>query len=314
MSYQHSQIKSLEGCFIMDGHFELKKLLGAGAFGTVYLAERVARGKENDGEKFAVKVLSVPKGESVQKMQLVDELLLQMEAAGHKNVLRAKEVSHVTLKGEEFACIRMDLCEGGDMLDALKEGTFDEEKRARSAFLQVIDGVMHSHKNGVFHRDLKYENVLCTTEGKELCLKIADFGLATKHTVVPYGYYAGTPRYMPPECVSLALQNPQGYSPAQQDIWAIGMMLALLCSGKKLPWGIACPVSDPDFLAYSMDSSMLRGELGYASDELVDFLRFRVLTVDPSQRASLQEIRDFVEKKALFKKEGLFSKFKLFKS
>ncbi|KAK7460999.1 hypothetical protein VKT23_008926 [Stygiomarasmius scandens] len=302
---QSQTIKSLEGCFIMDGHFELKKLLGAGAFGTVYLAERVARGKENDGERFAVKVLPMPRHASTQEKQLlVAELLLQMEVSGHKNVVHAREVSHATLKGEEFACIRMDLCEGGDMLDALREGIFDSQKQARSAFLQVIDGVMHSHHRGVFHRDLKYENVLCASKGKESCLQIADFGLATKETLITNGHCAGTPRYMPPECISRAFRGPQGYSPAQQDIWAIGTMLALLCG--DLPWQVACPVSDPKFAADLQDPSTF--SLKHASDELVNFLRTKIFTVDPSKRASLEEIRDFVKRKPLFEKEGFFSR------
>ncbi|KAK7470190.1 CBL-interacting serine threonine-protein kinase [Stygiomarasmius scandens] len=292
----------------MDGHFELEQMLGAGAFGTVYLAERVARGRGNDGEQFAVKVMPMPGRTSTQEKQLAAELSLQMEVSGHKNVVHAREVSRATLRGEEFACIRMDLCDG-DMLDAMNHGAFIKEKSARSAFLQIIDGVMHLHEKGVFHRDLKFENVLCATaEGKEICLKIADFGLATKDTLVPYGRYAGTPRYMPPECVSLALRGPQ-YSPAHQDIWAIGIMLAIVFGGNGAPWKAACPVSDPDFLGYFTDSSKLSDYLPDASPELVDFLQFKVLTVDPLKRASLQEIRKFVEKKPLFKKEGFFSKF-----
>ncbi|KAK7470085.1 CBL-interacting serine threonine-protein kinase [Stygiomarasmius scandens] len=286
---QSQTIKSLEGCFIMDGHFELKKLLGAGAFGTVYLAERVARGKENDGERFAVKVLPMPRHASTQEKQLlVAELLLQMEVSGHKNVVHAREVSHATLKGEDFACIRMDLCEGGDMLDALREGTLDSQKQARSAFLQVIDGVMHSHQRGVFHRDLKYENVLCACKGNS----------HHQWTLCRYTALHASRMYLAPseDLKDTLLHN--------RTSGGSGLWLALLCG--DLPWQVACPASDPNFAAYLQDPSTF--SLEHASDELVNFLQTKIFTVDPSKRASLQEIRDFVKRKPLFGKEGFFSR------
>ncbi|KAK7460433.1 hypothetical protein VKT23_009152 [Stygiomarasmius scandens] len=309
MSSGYSQtIKNLNGCTIMDGHFVLKKLLGAGAFGTVYLAERVSRGKGGDKERFAVKVMPKHAPTSLEKKQLNDELLLQMAASGHRNVLKAREVSHATLKGEEFVCIRMDLCKQ-DMLDAIYEGAFDSEERARSAFLQIVDGVMHSHENGVYHRDLKFENILCSGKGKDFSLQIADFGLATKESIITNGWYAGTSKFMPPECISSAYRRPQGYSPAQQDTWAIGFMLAMVCGNNMNPWDIACPNRDARFDYYTEDTSRLRGMLPDASDELIEMLRFKVLTVDPSERASLQELRSFIETAPLFKKEkGFFSK------
>ncbi|KAK7439056.1 hypothetical protein VKT23_017762 [Stygiomarasmius scandens] len=307
MSSGRSQtIKNLKGCAIMDGHFKLKKLLGAGAFGTVYLAERVAKGAENDGERFAVKVMPRPDKETPGMQQLAGELLLQMKVSGHKNVLHARELSSSMLKGEKFACVRMDLCEG-DMRNAMSKRVINSESHIREAFLQVLDGVMHLHKHNVYHRDLKFDNVLYVKEGKEINVKIADFGLATGKKVITDGSYAGTSRFMPPECISPTYRRSKGYSPAKQDIWALGIMLAALCGG-KFPWLLACS-SNVRFQVYANDSSILNTYLLNASDELVEMLRHRILTVDPTKRASLEEIRQFVATAPLVKTEkGFFSK------
>ncbi|KAK7462777.1 hypothetical protein VKT23_007361 [Stygiomarasmius scandens] len=254
----------------MEGHFKLKKLLGSGAFGVVYLAVRARKGARKEGEKFAVKVLPkalVPE----EKTKLDTELDLQTRAGGHRNVVEAREVSREKLKGEEFVCIRMDLCDDGDMARAIEKGVFNKEEQ-----------------------DLKPENVLVSVEDKDVRVKIADFGLATNDKVC-YGLdFPGTPKYMPPETVCPKFIG-RSHSPALQDVWAIGFMLAGVVN----------------------DDPLLLGQyLPHASNELVRVLRRSVLTPDPSERISLLKLRDFVETAPLFKgnrREGKGFLAKIFK-
>jgi len=49
------------------------------------------------------------------------------------------------------------------------------EKMTRRYFKELIEGISYMHKKGVFHRDLKFENILLSDT---LELKIADFGLS----------------------------------------------------------------------------------------------------------------------------------------
>jgi serine/threonine protein kinase len=292
-------IQKLEGSFIMNGHFKLTKRLGNGAFGTVYLAVRAVR--KGVGEKFAVKVMPRPDVGSKQKFMLDEELRLQATVGGHRNVVEVRETSYEMLNGESYACIRMDLCSGGDMLDATRNGVFDKEERVRSALLQIIDGVMHCHQQNIFHRDLKPANVLCSMEGKNVRVRIADFGLAVNQPVC-YAWrdgVAGTPTYMPPELRPGVHANTM-YNPEKQDIWAIGYMMATMCNG-KYPWAEARD-SDPSFKCFLEDPTQLSELLPLASDEIVTVLQ-RVLDPLPSARMSLPELREQVEKVPLFKKE-----------
>jgi serine/threonine protein kinase len=290
-------IEKLEGCFIMNGHFKLTKVLGTGAFGTVYTAVR-AVGK-GVGEKFAVKVMPRPDVGPKQKLML-DELRLQAAVGGHKNVVEVREVSNETLNGESYACIRMDLCDVGDIFTATRKGVFDKEERVRSAVLQIIDGMIHCHQRQVFHRDLKPDNILCSMEGKDVRVRIADFGLATDQQVCyeEDGVY-GTMKYMPPERFRLS-QAGATYSPEKQDTWAIGYILATMCNG-KFPWAMAS-ATDPWFRRYLEDADVLAELLPLVSQELVKVLK-GALDTSPASRMSLKELREHVEKVPLFKKE-----------
>ena len=83
------------------------------------------------------------------------------------------------------------------------------------------------HENGVFHRDLKFENILLSGT---LELKIADFGLSInisdmkgKETT---SQQVGTKKFMPPEVVAR-----EEYVPAKFDIFSAGVILFTLYSG-----------------------------------------------------------------------------------
>jgi 5'-AMP-activated protein kinase, catalytic alpha subunit len=67
-----------------------------------------------------------------------------------------------------------ELALGGDLFDFVITGALPE-KMARMYFRQLIAGIEYMHSKGVYHRDLKFENILLN---EALKLKIADFGLS----------------------------------------------------------------------------------------------------------------------------------------
>ncbi|MCI07021.1 CBL-interacting serine/threonine-protein kinase 1-like, partial [Trifolium medium] len=64
---------------------------------------------------------------------------------------------------------------GEELFDKIASKGKLTECEGRKLFHQLIDGVSHCHSKGVFHRDLKLENVLVDVKGN---LKITDFGLS----------------------------------------------------------------------------------------------------------------------------------------
>ena len=61
---------------------------------------------------------------------------------------------------------------------------------------QILQGLAYMHKQGYFHRDMKPENLLCTSD----LVKIADFGLAREiRSRPPFTDYVSTRWYRAPE-------------------------------------------------------------------------------------------------------------------
>ncbi|KAJ0978617.1 hypothetical protein J5N97_014091 [Dioscorea zingiberensis] len=105
------------------------------------------------------------------------------------------------------------------------------ENEGRKLFHQLIDAVSYCHDRGVFHRDLKGENILVDAKGN---IKLSDFSLsALDEHVENDGLLhttCGSPCYVAPE----VLAN-RGYDGAISDIWSCGVILYFILTG-KLPF------------------------------------------------------------------------------
>ena len=80
------------------------------------------------------------------------------------------------------------------------------------------------HEKNIAHRDLKPENILLDAN---LTVKLADFGFATNHNIDALQDFCGTKSYMAPEILER-----KTYNGLKADIFALGVMLLVLVSGK----------------------------------------------------------------------------------
>lgn len=95
-------------------------------------------------------------------------------------------------------------------------------------FQQLIRCLSYCHTKGIFHRDIKADNILF--DPNTLVAKVTDFGFATvfkdglsselMHTV------CGTLSYMAPEIL-----EKKGYYGASADIWSLGVVLFFITAG-----------------------------------------------------------------------------------
>jgi serine/threonine protein kinase len=102
----------------------------------------------------------------------------------------------------------------------------------KSILYQILSALSHIHTvEGIFHRDMKPENLLIAAYNSEITIKLADFGLAAdiKKKKTPNTDYVSTRWYRAPE----VLLKSSNYS-APIDLWAVGTIFAELVTLRPL--------------------------------------------------------------------------------
>ena len=209
---------------VLASKYRLEELLGSGGMGHVYRAVN-----QDVGRLVAIKVL---RAEHAQNPQVVERFLREARAANlvrHPNVVDVLDVGRETA-GAPF--IVQELLEGEDLAHLVeRRGGRLPLEEVVDILGPVIDAVAEAHARGVIHRDIKPENVFLAKGPRAPIPKLLDFGIskvsAPDLRATEVGVMMGTPAYMPPEQVRGARDaNPQ------TDVWALGVMLFELISGR----------------------------------------------------------------------------------
>ncbi|XP_077113262.1 microtubule-associated serine/threonine-protein kinase 4-like [Ranitomeya variabilis] len=204
--------------------FETSKLIGAGNFGSVYLAHHKDLHQTFAMKKMDKRNLSTPK--MVEYAYLERDILTFCDCIFVTSMLCSfPTTSHL--------CMVMEYVEGGGCRTLLNTRGPLSVPLARLYFAEAILAVEYLHSYGVVHRDLKPENLLITSAGH---IKVSDFGLSKLGVMIPKNYIynqsaeeivrefqdhevCGTPLYMPPEVILK-----KGYG-RPVDWWAMGIIL-----------------------------------------------------------------------------------------
>ncbi|XP_061601140.1 serine/threonine-protein kinase pim-1-like [Cololabis saira] len=147
-----------------------------------------------------------------------------------------------------------------------------EEDTALSIMKQLVGAVLHMHSNGVFHRDIKSENILIQTGSDGLRVRIIDFGCGCILTDGAYRKFSGTPDYAPPEFYVCG-----SYEAGPTTVWQLGVLLYEMLDG--LP-----QFTTTEFIC---DSIRFSSELSCGCLDLLNLC----LAVDPSERATLEQLQ-----------------------
>ena len=83
-----------------------------------------------------------------------------------------------------------------DLFDFISKQDFLPENVARKIFRQVLDATAYCELKGVFHRDIKDENIILDLKTGEA--KLADFGSGVQLHNSEYTEYEGKPKDNPP--------------------------------------------------------------------------------------------------------------------
>ena len=209
------------------GDYEIRRPLGAGGMGEVYLAQDAKLGRS-----VAIKVLSGEVASDHARIRRFEQEARAASALSHPNVCVVHALGE-TADGHPF--IAMEYIEGQTLRHLLQTQP-PTLRAALDIAIQVAAGAGAAHAIGIVHRDLKPENVIVRQDG---LVKVLDFGLAklapgglpndeATRTLVQTdsGVVMGTFTYMAPE-------QARGQDvDARADTWALGVMLYEMVSGR----------------------------------------------------------------------------------
>ncbi|OMH83467.1 Negative regulator of sexual conjugation and meiosis [Zancudomyces culisetae] len=307
------------GHSIDNGTLQFVKLVGVGTYGEVYKAVNIVT-----KATYAVKVIArneeryrrpsqpqqqmegqwqgqgqgqgqgrdIGDGTYMDARLLSQEISMYTKIPFHPNVIRLERVLHTN---EQIFIVMEDCSDGGGDLYENISNSFKSQFRIignddliRRIFLQLVSAVEHCHAHGVYHRDLKPENILLTHD--KLNVKIIDFGLSTDK---PWSNEigCGSAYYMSPECQGGLDGSLSTYTTATNDIWALGVILINLATGRN-PWNRA-HISDSLFCRFLHDKTALYKAIN--ATPMFAHIIGRVLEVDPSKRCTLSELQALVK-------------------
>ena len=173
--------------------------------------------------------------------------------------------------------------QGIDYLLASREGTIaSDEEIAQDLILKT----KKMHENGVYHRDLKLENLFIDTSDNSV--QIIDYGLATegKHDYNPHMHIDGD-AYYAPEFVFGKINGRLGYLDREKsDIYSLGVMLAELFTKEQFStfkWSVKTLRNQQEMIERQIDSMVF-------PDRNVKRLIRRMVDANPASRPDLTTV------------------------
>ncbi len=188
------------------GRYQVRRLLGQGGMGQVYLARDVVLGRS-----VALK--------TVGGMHDTDRFLDEARAIArlnHPNIVQLYDFG-VYRSGIYLA---LEYIDGITLRERAKPGLLELDEVLRH-MRAVADALLHAHSSAVYHCDLKPSNVMIGRDGR---VRVVDFGLARTAETEKQNA-GGTPDWMAPE---QWLGDPVG---DRVDAWALGIVTAELLAG-----------------------------------------------------------------------------------
>ncbi|XP_074530846.1 serine/threonine-protein kinase pim-1-like [Halichoeres trimaculatus] len=214
---------------IFEATYEQQQLLGEGGCGAVYAGFRRADNvpvaiKHMSGSP--VKQTSVIQDGKKQRIPLEVALLQKFQAtdSGPSAVVALLDWFDL---GEELILVLERPVPCMDLFDYLSTwGSNIPERQAKVIAKQLLDALIEIESRGVFHRDIKLENILIETGSDVPRVRIIDFGCGTFMKEGFYTAAAGTLEDLPPE----VFLNSR-YQGSQTSVWQLGVVLYALVHG-----------------------------------------------------------------------------------
>ena len=202
------------------GRYLLRRQLGRGGMGTVYLA--------HDPVLDILVALKVPHPEVVRDAAALERFYREARAVArldHPNICRIYDVRD----DGQHHFLAMAYVEGEPLSSRVADLAADP-RRVAEVVRKVALALEEAHQKGIIHRDLKPANIMLNQRGEPI---VMDFGLARRLETgavkqTRHGVVMGTPAYMPPE---QATGDVDAIGPGS-DVYSLGVVLYELLTGR----------------------------------------------------------------------------------
>jgi serine/threonine protein kinase len=218
-------------------------------------------------------VLKIPKPRCVQ-IRREEEMLPLVE---HGHIIKLQDV----VGTENGACLVLPYAFGGDLYGMVSAGSIGEDE-TRTLIFHILGALNHLHKESIWHRDVKPENILLMRSDCDLnSAVLSDFGFSGKFDQPCWNDYCGSPHYCAPE---LYLQKPYN---EKIDIWALGITMFVCLTG-ALPYNSTQTRAMVREITSGLPHLLEFRGLAQVSIEGRDLLR-KMLTKEADARISAEE-------------------------
>jgi hypothetical protein len=247
------------------GAFEVVRLLGQGGMGEVYLAQRA------DGEfeqRVAIKRIvgdgALAPERAAEYLGRERGLLARLQHPGIATLIDGG------VDADGFPWLAMEYIEGQTLSAYLESHELDFEQRF-DLLLQLIDAVMHAHRQLIVHGDLKPVNLMVQTDGR---LRVLDFGIARLLSEAPVPVSGGpaTPGWASPEQRSGAAIG------IASDQYQIARLALLLLAGNSQA------LAPGEHISLSQRARAAGLAHARRLDSTLDAVLTSALSLDPAQR------------------------------
>lgn len=261
----------------IDNKYIITKLLGNGAFSTVYQVK-----EKEKGDEYAAKVILHYQKNEVKVSQILSSTnspYIVKFIKFDQGEIRVR--NNVELR----SYILYELCPKGSLEKYINYnfGGFNENQ-SKFIFSEILKGILECHKKGICHLDIKAENIFLDSKFN---IKIGDFGFSSTNSFLEREY--GTRGYKAPE-----VTKDNEYDGIKADIFSLGVLLLNIRTAKFLfketkegkEKTVYDLVKDKDKQIWNIiEGNSIQG----LSDEFKS-LFLRMVSLNPKDRPSIDDI------------------------
>ena len=211
---------------LLKQRYEIREILGQGGFATTSLAMDT-----QSGRLCAVKCLSFRKLEDWKRWELFEREAKILKHLDHPQIPDYLDFFTIESERDVELYLVQEYVEGKSLARLVREGKHFSESECIRILRELLDILeyLHSLSPPIIHRDIKPGNIIIAEDRKVFLI---DFGAVKDSISSEYAGSAGVPTvvgsygYMP-------LEQFEGRALPASDIYALGMTLVYLLSGKE---------------------------------------------------------------------------------